>query len=270
MADVWAATDMVQSRRVALKVLNERTASSPVNRKRFRTEALLMQNLEHPNILKVYEFGEIQGVPYLVMPIADGGGLDGHLERYGALTPRQVVRVAIACLDALTKVHTRGMVHRDVKPSNILLTRVGHIWLSDFGIASLDFDNPGVAGTRTHMAPEQRVSGALVDHRADQFGVGATMFHLLVNRHARSTLPNTRMMGEWLTIPEILAPVLCRAMADDPAHRYPDCAAFKEALTQLQDELPQDPPGTPLLGSAGPGRQLSPSTGSRSGFRSPR
>ena len=175
-------------RRVAVKVVNPWLGDDPVLGERLLREARLAMTLEHPNILPVTDAGEDQGVVYLVMPYVAGGDLRRVLIRDGALEPRRAVKVIAAVLDALDAAHEQGLVHRDVKPGNVLIEPLPRdeerVYLSDFGLAQhaqstdLSVGGRGVVGSVDYMAPEQ-VRGAQVDHRCDIYAAGCLLYQCL-------------------------------------------------------------------------------------------
>jgi serine/threonine-protein kinase len=257
MAEVYRARDMRLPREVAVKVLPATLASDPVYVQRFRSEARRVSKLRHPNIVPVYEFGDQDGLLYLVMPLLDES-LRDHLARHdGRLPIIEALDVAVQVAEALEAAHVHGIVHRDVKPENVLLDPDGRVMLTDFGIArELAFlRRPGSVqtlaatglpvGTPEYMAPEQ-LRGGPVDQRADVYALGAVLYEMLTGHapHEAATpyevaalslmspiVPPSRMNPDvW---PQLEA-VVMRALARDADQRYHSLASFIRALYALQ------------------------------------
>jgi len=178
MATVYRAHDPAVDRAVALKVVRADRAADPTFAARFLREARAVARLQHPNILALYDFGEQDDRAFLVMPYVAGGTLADWLAT--PRTPWAVVALLRPIAAALDHAHTRGIIHRDVKPSNILLPTMGQPLLADFGIAHVDGDvaltrSGAGAGTIGYMAPEQ-ARGAPLDGRADQYALGVIFY----------------------------------------------------------------------------------------------
>ncbi|MFI5054715.1 MAG: protein kinase, partial [Acidimicrobiia bacterium] len=169
MATVWIADDPVLSRRVAVKVLRPDLAEDDATRARFRREAIAAAKVSHPNIVSTYDTGDDDGVAYIVMELVDGPTLRHLIDAHGGLPVLEVMRVGSEVADALAAAHRAGLVHRDVKPANVLVPPTGPIKVTDFGIAkavgSDDLTRTGtVMGTARYLAPEQ-VNGRPTDPR---------------------------------------------------------------------------------------------------------
>jgi len=201
MGQVYRARDTKLKREVAIKVLPEHLAQDPETLKRFEREAQAVAAVSHPNIVAIYDFGKTEGIAYAVTELLDGETLRTKLE-HGALSPSRAGDVALQMILGLAAAHARGVVHRDLKPDNIFLTRDGRVKILDFGLAKLTGplstggegsrssptkgrpSEPGtLIGTVGYMSPEQ-VRGETVDHRADVFSFGAILYEMLSGRRA--------------------------------------------------------------------------------------
>ena len=208
MGEVYRARDRNLERDVAIKVLPASVASDPDRLARFGREARAVAALSHPNILSIFDFGTHEGVSYAVIELLEGETLGGKLEA-GPISPRQAVDYAIQMAKGLSAAHEKGVVHRDLKPDNLFVTKDGHLKILDFGLAKrVEAAAPGeetnaatasrhtepgtVMGTVGYMSPEQ-VRGLPVDHRSDLFSFGAILYELLSGRKAfrRDTASDT-------------------------------------------------------------------------------
>lgn len=246
MAEVYLARDTRLGREVAVKVLETRLAERAGFRERFLREARVSAALDHPNIVPVYDFGE-SGVLYLVMPFVSGGSLQ-DLVKHGPMPPAQVASYGAQMADALAYAHQRSVVHRDVKPANMLIHEDGRLMLSDFGLAKiLDASAPPTtrrgrpdAGTPEYMAPEQ-IEGR-TDARADLYGLGVVLYLLLTGRLPFSGATSSAVMeGHLYRLPEpphrynpAISPaverVVLRALAKHPDDRYQSASEMGAAL----------------------------------------
>jgi serine/threonine-protein kinase len=183
MATVYLASDRVLQRQVAVKVLNSSYAQDPSSVERFRAEACIAAKLSHPNIVAVFDSGSDAGMHYLVMEYVPGETLAQLLRRQGPLPPRRAAELTSQVCAALAAAHARGVVHRDVKPGNVLLGADGRVKVTDFGIAkaaaapALTGDTM-VLGTAAYLSPEQ-ARGEPVDPRSDVYGLGCVLYELL-------------------------------------------------------------------------------------------
>jgi serine/threonine-protein kinase len=273
MAEVHRAIDTKLARTVAVKVILATHAVEGDFLERFLREARMVASLEHPNILPVYDFGEDNGVPFLVMPYLSGGSLRERL-RAGAV-PFALASAWIAQLaDALDAAHAAGVLHRDVKPANVLVDRNDRLFLADFGIAKM-LENQSsltatgvVVGTPIYMAPEQ-AQGRPATPATDRYALAVVAYEILCGRppfdgdnplslmhqHVSSPPPplSTRIGG----LPAGLDAVLSHALAKDPAARPPTCRALADAVAAL---LPAGITPPPALAGRGapPGSTTSP------------
>ncbi|WP_433522961.1 protein kinase domain-containing protein [Nocardia pseudovaccinii] len=244
MGAVWLAHDSETGRTVALKVLAEQVAADADYRKRFQREARLGSSLRHPHIVPIHGFGELDGRLYIDMEYIDGIDLAEMLARVGTLTPTAAVDFVTQAASGLDAAHRAGLIHRDVKPSNILVGTGGHAYLIDFGIAQslgqTAVTATGMAiGSWAYMAPE-RFNGT-VDARSDVYSLACVLYECLTGRRPYGdTDPARQMHGHLMTdpprvstvnraVPPELDAVIARGMAKDQTHRYPSAREFAAA-----------------------------------------
>lgn len=236
-AKVYLAKDSTDGATCAVKVLHEKVASEHA-RRRMRTEHAAMATLEHPRILRVRDGGvDEAGHEYFVMDYAPNGTLADQLEVRGALPVVEVCARVCEVLDALASAHDHGIVHRDVKPQNILICDEGRSLLADFGIALVETNTRATqAGARlgsvAFMPPEQRADARSVRPAADLYSVGATMFHLLTGANPIDLFMAEASSPRFYGVAEPLISVIARATRKRPGDRYPSAAAMREALEQ--------------------------------------
>jgi serine/threonine protein kinase len=250
MGSVFRAYDRDDGAVRAIKLLNPGMARSTVVRERFRREAEILATLRHPNIVRVHAFEEEGGVAYLVMDYVDGGSMKDWVVRNGPMPPHMAAGVLLEVCQALAATHEAGIVHRDVKPANMLLAPDGGCRVVDFGIARLDsptaLTRQGMRmGTIGFMAPEQQVSAHDVDHRADIFGLGATLYALLTG-----SVPSDMeraLEHHYELLPGPVAYLITKATFPQPEQRYPSVAHFAAVLAHAQEILPPVPASTPPL-----------------------
>lgn len=257
MATVWRARDTKLGVDRAIKVLNrDLTFGTGAMSSRFLREARIMARLEHPNVVPVHDVGEDGGELWLVMSLLPGGTVADHVSRHGSMPARQAAGVVQQLLQALAAAHALGVVHRDIKPHNVLIDERGDARLSDFGIAHARADTDEgtatdeVLGTWRYMAPEQRGGARYADARSDVYAVGAVFVVLSALREPLDLMhPGAR--GDVLdAAPPALRTWLDRCTRLQPDDRFDSAASALSALERAMTRLPPDPRDTPKLGAA--------------------
>lgn len=249
-ATVWRATDKSLGVQRAVKVLD--VAPGPDRealRERLRAEARAMAQVAHPNVVAVHDVGACGDRDFIVMELIDGPSLADHLDAEGPMHPEEAVRVAVTVLQALGAAHERGLVHRDVKPGNILLSSDGDAHLCDFGIAlaeatEIRHTKTGAAlGSLPYMAPEQRRDARSVGPEADLYAVGCTLYNALTCATPVDLYLAPGRSPRWAAVPDKLVEVLRTATAAEPTDRYADAAAMSRALLRATQpsEIPAEP-----------------------------
>src|SRR5271155_139086 len=270
MAEVYRARVQLLARPVALKVLFPELSVDRSFVERFRREAQAAANLSHPNIVPVFDWGEDNGTYFIVMEFVDGRALSSILRTAGPLHPDRAAEIAADVAGALAYAHRHGVVHRDVKPGNVLITEEGTIKVTDFGIAravnteeSLT-QTGAVMGTATYFSPEQ-AEGMGVDSRSDIYSLGVVIFEMVTGRppflgdtpvavaakHVREHPPAPREINPG--VPPDLEAIILKAMAKDPAHRYRPAEELRADLLRFNEGrsvLAMDD-ATALLAAAG-------------------
>jgi serine/threonine-protein kinase len=245
MGTVYEATDERLERRVAVKLLKEELADDPLFVERFRREARAVAALSHPNIASVFDYGADGGRDFIVMELLEGTDL-AEVLRAGPLEPSRAAEIAAQACDALAHAHSAGIVHRDVKPANIILVASGRVKVTDFGIARALGDTTltaagSVLGTAHYLAPEQ-ASGSAAGAAVDQYAMGVMLYEMLTGevpfsgdspigvamRHVSDEVPAPSNKAP--EVPAALDEVVLTATAKDPSDRYPDIAAMASAL----------------------------------------
>src|SRR5689334_6104497 len=265
MGEVWRAVDELLGRTVAVKVMLPAVAGDPEFGRRFLAEATSMARVNHRSVAAVHDFGRVDGSAYLVMEFVDGESLAQRLGRTGRLDPAETMRVMAEAADGLQAVHDQGIVHRDVKPANILLRRDGSVVLTDFGIARHDSAGQltasgAILGTPSYLSPEQ-VLGQPATPLSDIYSLGLTAYECLAGEKpfvgdnpyavALQRLQSApRTIG--ITLPAPVLAVVERALATDPARRWPSAAGLADAARAARSgAAPGYPPGGAQF-SAGP------------------
>jgi hypothetical protein len=267
MGAVYRASDRRLRRDVAVKVLPPELGYSEALRSRFVREAQMAAQLSHPNIVPIYDVGERDDLVWFVMAFIDGESVRAKVEREGPVPISVVRRVLQEVAQALAYAHARGVIHRDIKPDNIMMDRgSGRAVVTDFGIAKAltgadtDLTQPGeVIGTARYMAPEQALGEGTVDQRADMYALGLVAYFMLGGTHAiqGASLPaviaehikgsgvDLARIGRRLPLPLVTA--LQRCLSPKPEERFPRMEEFVEALRELGGELPDVPAPVRLL-----------------------
>jgi len=256
-AVVYRTYDHDRSEWCAVKLLHKRQAKHEKARRRFLDEAEVLTLLDHRNVIHVRDMMRDAARPYIVMELAEGGSLMDWTRRNGPMPPRMAVDMAIQICKGVGAAHKLGVIHRDIKPHNILLNRRGVAKVTDFGIAQLprkdgttdipDALQGSAAGTLGYMAPEQRKDARLVDPRTDVYSTGATLYTLLTGNTVTDLFIAERETGLLDAIPDVLRPVLLKAIAYQIDDRYPNMPALAKALFGLRQDLEPDPESTPPL-----------------------
>ena len=279
MGEVYRATDVRLDRTVAIKVLLPHLVSDAALRQRLEREARAIASLNHPHICTLHDIGQEQGADFLVMEYLDGDTLARRLTK-GALPPDQVLRYAIEMADALDKAHRQGVVHRDLKPGNIMLTKAG-TKLLDFGLAKLKVpaaapnlsglpaspahgepltEKGTLLGTVQYMAPEQ-LAGKEADARADIFALGTVIYEMATGKKAFEAESQASLMAAILEhdpppmsslqprTPPALARLVKKCLVKDPEDRWQTARDLTTALTWIAD-AGSEPSGAASVGAA--------------------
>jgi len=260
MSTVYAAHDERLGVQRAVKILSPALVHHSSLRKRFEAEARTTARLRHPNIVTVHDVGTDSGRTYMVLELMTGGSLMSRVEELGPLPPRMATEVVLSVLSALQYAHERGVVHRDVKPHNVLVDQEGKPKLTDFGIARVLSSDEGLTrtgaaiGTPAYMAPEQRGNASQVDGRADIFSSGATLYTLLTGKEPFDIYAAELQERLFADIPPPLREVIRRATRYAVHDRYATGNAMIADLKAALEQLPPDPEGTPALGTPLSGR----------------
>ncbi len=256
MATIYKAYQPSMDRYVAIKVLPSHFTEDETFVARFTQEARTLARLEHPHILPVYDYGEQEGITYLVMRYIDAGTLKDLIARQGPMALDETVRLFSQVGSALDYAHSQGVVHRDIKPTNVLIQR-GNAFLTDFGIAKLvagtaQFTATGaIVGTPAYMSPEQGL-GATVDQRSDIYALGVVLYEMVVGRvpyeaetplavllkHVNDPLPPPRHVKP--DLPEAVERVILKAMAKSPDDRFQSAADMVSALQRAVAGAPTE------------------------------
>ena len=284
MAEVYLARDQLLDRPVAVKVLFPALATDAGFVERFRREAQAAANLQHPNIVSVFDWGEANGTYFIVMEYVEGLTLAEQLREEGRLHPDRAAEITADIAAALGFAHRNGVVHRDVKPGNVLITRDGGVKVADFGIARAISDSGdqnltktgSVMGTATYFSPEQ-ARGAAVDPRSDLYSLGVVLYEMITGRppfagdsavaiaykHVQENPVPPRRIDPHL--PETLEAITLKTLAKNPANRYPSAQDLRADLRRYLDGKrimaepvlapPMDPGATSTMAPTGYGNE---------------
>lgn len=248
MGLIFLARDPYMNRQVIIKVLMYNRTMDEFNREFFQREAELIAALEHPAIVPVYDFGWHGQQPYIVMRYMSEGTLDDLIKKKGELKLTEIAHILKRVSEALDAAHAKNIIHRDVKPSNILFDNTGESFLSDFGIAKsktiVDDDGEWLVGTPAYMSPEQ-AKGTNVDGRSDVYAMGVTLYRLLtgqlpfasdsatalINAHIDLPIPDIRQIKN--NLPSVWQEVVAKAMAKDRNDRYATAGDFARDVQEV-------------------------------------
>jgi len=246
-SQVYLAQDTALGREVAIKVLDPHAASDSTLRKLFVKEARALAQLSHPNIVGVFDVGEVDGLPFIVMEHVPGSSLKQRIERSGALPLADAVRLTDGIASGLAFAHSRGIIHADMKPSNILLDHNDKPKICDFGIARTpaeDSDSPQLFATALYVAPERVAEGKPASVASDVYGLGLVLYEMLVGKPpftsgnaavllrdhvVRPPVPPSHLRP---SLPKDVDSVVLKALAKDPAMRYEKATDLSDALTK--------------------------------------
>ena len=255
MGAVYLAHELALERDVAIKVLPPEQASAPELRERFRREARTAARLTHPNIVPLHTFGEVSGLMYFVMGYIAGESLGARLKRQGAFDPESARTLLASVCDALDYAHKQGVVHRDIKPDNILIeASSGAPLLNDFGIAKATFADAQLTtdgqlmGTPHYMSPEQAMGKSDVGPQSDLYSLGVVAYEMVSARRPFEATTGMEAVTQRLTheprplasvaghVPGDIAQAVARCLQKDPAQRWPDARSLREALMPSDEE----------------------------------
>lgn len=265
MAAVYKAYQPAMDRYVALKILPRHFASDPEFVGRFEQEAKVIARLQHVHILPVHDFGTEDGYTFIVMPFVQTGTVAGLLEKK-PLPLKQIRKIITQVGDALAYAHSRGLVHRDVKPTNILIDEIGNCLLTDFGIAKIvegttKFTQTGaILGTPAYMSPEQ-IKGEKLDGRSDIYSLGVILYEMATGRppfiaetppaifvkHLHDPLPPPRTLNP--ALPDLIERVILKSLTKEPGERY---ASAEEFVQAVRNAIPEKGPPPPVYEPTAP------------------
>ena len=258
MANVYLAEDIILQRKVAVKILRLDLQNEPQTQARFQREALATSELSHPNIVSVLDVGTDHGLPYMVMEYVDGPDLKEYIRQNAPLDLHEVIRIMDQILSAVALAHKHNVIHRDLKPQNILMDKRGNIKIADFGIAvalnqSSVTQTNSVMGSVHYMSPEQ-TRGGLVTKQSDIYSLGIILYELITGtvpfngdtpvsialKHAQEPIPSIRKKDQ--SVPQALENVVLKATAKDPRDRYATAQAMQTDLDSSLDPERADEP----------------------------
>jgi serine/threonine-protein kinase len=267
MAKVYQGTDSVLGRTVAVKILAPQFADDEGFVARFRREAQAAARISNPNLVSVYDTGSDDGIHFIVMEYVEGRTLAEYLAGGGRIMPERAIEIGEAVTNALEAAHAQGVIHRDIKPGNIMITPVGQVKVTDFGIARMTTTAETVAqtaavlGTASYLSPEQ-AQGQPVDGRSDLYSLGCVLYEMVTGRPPflgdspvavaskqvlEQPVPPSRINAD--VTPELDA-VILKALAKNPGNRYQNAAELQADLERARQGMPVE--ATPLLPEAPP------------------
>jgi serine/threonine-protein kinase len=262
MAKVFEGTDTVLGRTVAIKILAPQFADDEGFVQRFRREAQAAARISHPNIVSVFDTGADADVQYIVMEYVEGRTLADYLAGGGRIMPERAIQIAESVCGALSAAHAQGVIHRDIKPGNIMLTPAGEVKVTDFGIARMTTtaetiaQTAAVLGTASYLSPEQ-AQGQPVDGRSDLYSLGCVLYEMVTGRppflgDSPVTVASKHVLEQPVAPSRLnadvtpdLDAVILRALAKNPANRYQSAEEFRTDLDRAQRGMPVE--ATPLL-----------------------
>ncbi|MGD8240737.1 MAG: serine/threonine-protein kinase [Armatimonadota bacterium] len=252
---VYRAEDEVTHQPVAVKVLPAALGTNGEYARRFLNEARLAQQIDHPNVVRVHDFGRRNGHYFLAMDYVDGESCKASIQREGRLPWRKAVEIVEQVAEGLAAAAEQGIIHRDIKPENVLIDPEGRIRIADLGLAKEEgvmepMPSDTSLGTPDYMSPEQVNNSEAVDYRSDIYSLGATLFHMLCGKapytgrsayevmvkHVSASLPSPRRYAP--DLPDELCDVMRKMMAQDPSDRY---QSYEELLNDLRALLAGQP-----------------------------
>jgi tRNA A-37 threonylcarbamoyl transferase component Bud32 len=255
MGEIYLGRHQKLGAKVAIKIMIQKLTDDPELKKRFHREAQLYASLRHPNIIHIYDFGTDDAFDYMVFPFIDGETLQEKLKREGRLDPSECLSIMISVAKALAYASENNVIHRDVKPSNIMMERNGNVLIADFGISKdlkdVEITLPGtVLGSPKYMSPEQ-ILGKTVDSRGDQYALGLIFYEMLAGAFPfKGNTPSALFyshVNETPVLPEAIAAavhpefpaIISKLIAKDPENRYENFKALIDDLTRIQIEETQ-------------------------------
>lgn len=263
MGAVYEARQPALDRCVALKVMSNRLSADPSFRQRFEREAKAAASITHPNLVHVYDFGEADGHRFIAMELVGGGSVGSRLKELGVLPPAEAIATVAAAAEALQAAREAGVIHRDIKPDNLLIDKQGRVRVADLGLARQVNVNSGVTlagmvlGSPCYMAPEQAADASSADHRADIYSLGITLYTLLtgkrpftgstalevIDAHLHDPVP--KLVDSGISLPPPIDETIAGMTAKEPAHRLPDYPTLLAALAKCRESLLPAEAGSP-------------------------
>lgn len=249
MGAVYQAHDRELDRQVALKVIRGDMAANPEILRRFKQELILARQITHKNVIRIFDLGQADGIKFITMEYIEGEDLQSLFKQKKKLEPAEAAKIIAQVCCALEVAHAEGVIHRDLKPQNIMLDKTGRVYVMDFGIARSTLTSSmtqtgALIGTPDYMSPEQ-LSGLELDARSDLYSAGVVLFecltarvpfeaasvYALIAKHLEQSPPDPRTLNA--EISEALANVIMKAMAKEPADRYQSAAQMHDALAAM-------------------------------------